>query len=106
MARTKASNQAQYKYNAAHLKRVPLDLQLSEYDLLKQAALSAGQSVNGYIKQAIAERIKRDNVLPVGDLSATPGNGAGAGGYAGGVGAGVSAENTANIKNSLLDILE
>lgn len=60
MPRTKASNQAQYKYNAAHLKRVPLDMQLIEYDALKEAATTAGLSVNGYIKQAIKEKIERE----------------------------------------------
>ncbi len=59
MPRTKASNQSQYKYNAAHLKRVPLDMQLSEYEELKQAATLSGESVNGYIKQAIRDRMNR-----------------------------------------------
>ena len=57
MPRTKASNEAQYRYNAAHLKRVPLDLQLSEYEELKQAAVASGMSVNGFIKQAIRNAI-------------------------------------------------
>ena len=60
MPRTQASNQAQYKYNAAHLKRVPLDMQLSEYEVLKAAAIKASLSVNGFIKQAIREKIERD----------------------------------------------
>ena len=53
MPRSKASNEAQYRYNAAHLKRVPLDLQLSEYEELKQAAAAAGMSVNGFIKHTL-----------------------------------------------------
>ena len=53
MPRSKASNEAQYRYNAAHLKRVPLDLQISEYEELKQAATAAGMSVNGFIKHTL-----------------------------------------------------
>lgn len=61
MPRTTASNQAQYKYNAAHLKRVPLDMQLADYEKLRAAASAIGQPINAYIKQAISERIARDN---------------------------------------------
>ncbi len=49
------------QYNLAYakekLKRVPLDMQLQEYEQLKAAAESAGESVNGYIKQAIRQRM-------------------------------------------------
>ena len=62
MPRTAASNQAQYKYNAEHLKRIPLDVQKDIYDTIKTAADAAGQSVNGYIKQAISERMEREAV--------------------------------------------
>ena len=48
MARTKASNEAQYKYNSTHLKRIPLDVQISEYDLIKAYAAASGESVNGF----------------------------------------------------------
>lgn len=57
MARTEAQNRATYKYAKAHLKRVPLDLQLSDYEELKQAAEAAGLSVNGFIKAAIKAAI-------------------------------------------------
>lgn len=60
MPRTKSSNQAQYKYNSAHIKRVPLDLQLTDYEALRKAASIAGESVNGYIKRAISERMDRE----------------------------------------------
>ena len=58
--RTEASNKAQYKYNAAHLKRIPLDVQKEKYDEIKAAADAAGESVNGYIKKAIEMRIAAD----------------------------------------------
>ena len=57
MPRSKASNEAQYRYNATHLKRVPLDLKLADYEELKQAAEIAGLSVNGFIKAAIKAAI-------------------------------------------------
>ena len=59
--RTKAANEAQYRYNQAHIKRVPLDMQLTDYEAVKVAATAAGQAVNTYIKQAITERMERDN---------------------------------------------
>lgn len=60
MSTREARNRAQYKYAAANLKRVPLDLKLSDYDRLKRAADACGESVNGYIKSAIFQRMERD----------------------------------------------
>ena len=57
MPRTKADNEAQYRYNAAHLKRVPLDLKKDKYAEVQAAAAASGESVNGFIKRAI------DNLL-------------------------------------------
>ncbi|RHP57449.1 hypothetical protein DWZ16_11195 [Clostridium sp. AF29-8BH] len=54
---TKESNDQIAK---SHLKRVPLDLKLEDYDNLKSVAEQAGQTVNGYIKQAIAEKMERE----------------------------------------------
>ena len=45
------------KYAKENLKRVPLDLPKEMYSEVKAAADAAGQSVNGYIKQAITERM-------------------------------------------------
>lgn len=48
------------KHKAAHYHRVPLDLKNEYYnDVLKPSAESVGESVNGFIKTAIAERIER-----------------------------------------------
>ena len=59
---SEASNQAHYRYAEKHLKRVPLDLQKDFYEQeLKKAAERAGESVNGYIKKAIEERIRRES---------------------------------------------
>lgn len=61
-------NKNKRKYNneyAKHrLKRVPLDMQLWQYDRLKSAADFLGEPVNTFIKKAIAMRIdslKSDN---------------------------------------------
>lgn len=61
MAYTESSKKASYKYHAANIKRVPLDMQLEDYDRLKAAAESAGESVNGYIKTAIKMRMEDDH---------------------------------------------
>lgn len=59
MSTKEARNRAQYKYAAANLKRVPLDLKLSEYEELKRAATDNSESVNGFIKLAIRERLAK-----------------------------------------------
>lgn len=61
MSTKEARNRAQYKYAAANLKRVPLDLKITDYDELKQCAMTHGETVNGFIKQAIRERIDKLN---------------------------------------------
>lgn len=52
------------KYNAEYarenLKRIPLDVQRTKYDEIKAAADQAGETVNGYIKTAIDERMGRE----------------------------------------------
>lgn len=55
-----AAREAAYRYKAAKIKRVPLDMQIDDYDALKAAASCAGQAVNAYIKQAVRERMERD----------------------------------------------
>ena len=63
MARTKAANEAQYRYNEKKLKRIPLDVQKEYYDtVLKPAADAAGIGINTYIKQAISEKLQRDGM--------------------------------------------
>lgn len=61
MPRTAAANKSQYKYNKNNLKRIPLDVQIEYYEgTLKPAAEKARQPINTYIKQAINERIERE----------------------------------------------
>lgn len=52
--------QARYNYAKKSLKRIPLDVQKEEYEQIKAAADAAEESVNGYIKQAIRQRMQRD----------------------------------------------
>lgn len=59
--KSKAKKQADARYIKSHIKRVPLDMQKTYFeDVLKPAADNAGETVNGYIKKAIAERIRRE----------------------------------------------
>lgn len=52
------------QYNLAYakekLKRIPLDVQLTKYEEIAAAAAAAGESVNGYIKKAIEQRMDRE----------------------------------------------
>lgn len=49
------------KYAKDHLKRVPLDIPTEEYDRIKAAAESAGESINGYIKSAVRSRMESES---------------------------------------------
>lgn len=61
MVYTEASKKADMKYKKAHIKRIPLDVQKEKYDEIKSAADRAGETINGYIKKAIEERMQREN---------------------------------------------
>jgi len=61
MAMTEKRKKYLLEYQKANLKRVPLDMRFDDYRELKSAAVAAGMSVNGYIKQAVAEKIAREN---------------------------------------------
>lgn len=61
MAMTEDRKKYLYEYKKEKLKRVPLDLTLDFYNLVKSTAEDNKVSVNGYIKQAIAEKIERDS---------------------------------------------
>ena len=61
MALTENQKQSRYKYAKENLKRIPLDVQKEKYEEIKAAADQAGKTVNGYIKEAIEEKMQRDN---------------------------------------------
>lgn len=58
-----SSAKAKYdiEYAKTKLKRIPLDVQKEKYEEIKAAATAAGESVNGYIKKAVDQRMERDN---------------------------------------------
>lgn len=49
------------QYAKDKLKRIPLDVQKNKYEEIKAAAVGAGETVNGYIKKAIDQRMQRDS---------------------------------------------
>ena len=61
----KNENKAKYdiEYAKTKLKRIPLDVQKEKYDQIKEYASAAGETVNGYIKKAIDERMEREKNL-------------------------------------------
>lgn len=61
MALTEAQKKANSKYREKSIKRIPLDVQKEKYEEIKSAAERSGESVNGYIKKAIDERMERDS---------------------------------------------
>ena len=48
------------EYAKKNLKRIPLDVQKEKYEEIKAAADRVGETVNGYIKKAIDERMQRE----------------------------------------------
>ena len=59
--RTTSQKQYDIEYKKRMLHRVPLDLQKDYYEIVKEKASEAGETINGYIKRAIAERMERDD---------------------------------------------
>ena len=62
MTLTEQRKESMYKYAKAKLKRIPLDVQKEKYEQIKAAAVRSGESVNGYIKKSIDERIERNSL--------------------------------------------
>lgn len=48
------------EYAKKNLKRIPLDVRIEKYTDIKAHAESRGESVNGFVKRAIDETMKRD----------------------------------------------
>lgn len=58
---SEAQKRASIKYKNKNLKRVPLDLQIDDYERIKAGIEQAGyKSLNGFIKQAINEKLERE----------------------------------------------
>lgn len=60
---TSARGKSAVEYAKRSLKRIPLDVQKEKYDQIKESASVAGETVNGYIKKAIDERMEREKNL-------------------------------------------
>ena len=61
MAYNESRKKASIEYAKRSLKRIPLDVQKEKYDEIKAAADKAGETVNGYIKKAIEQRLENEN---------------------------------------------
>ena len=61
MAYNESRKKASIEYSKRSLKRIPLDVQKEKYDEIKAAADKAGETVNGYIKKAIEQRMENEN---------------------------------------------
>ena len=57
---TEKQKQTRYEYAKKNLKRIPLDVQKDKYEEIKAASEKACESINGYIKKAIDERMERE----------------------------------------------
>lgn len=51
--------ESQKRYNEKHIKRVPLDMQIEEYEKIKALADAQGIGVNTFIKNLIRQEIER-----------------------------------------------
>lgn len=60
MAYNEESYAASKKYKKENIKRVPLDMQIEAYKELQAAADRAGEKINTYIKNAITQRVERE----------------------------------------------
>ena len=58
---TEAQKRASIKWQKNNMKRIPLDVRKEYYEEeIVPAAKKTGESVNGYIKKAIADRIEKE----------------------------------------------
>lgn len=63
MPLTDKRKESMYKYAKEKLKRIPLDVSKLEYETIKLHADTMKESVNGFIKRAIAAQIEHDNAI-------------------------------------------
>ena len=60
MAISEAQRKAVAKYNAKAYDRIELKVKKGQKSLLQEVAAQQGQSLNGYIKNAVETKIKAD----------------------------------------------
>ena len=56
----KTRSEINIDYAKKNLKRIPLDVQKEQYEIIKAHAESRDETVNGFIKRAINETMARD----------------------------------------------
>lgn len=61
MGTSDKKKQYDIQYAKDNLKRIPLNVRKEEYIVIKEHATKQGESVSGYIKTAINQRITRDD---------------------------------------------
>lgn len=59
MATSESLKKAIGRYKEKNIKRIPLDVQKEYYNKIKETAEKYGYSVNGFIKEAIQEKIEK-----------------------------------------------
>ncbi len=67
MAISEKRKESMYRYAKENLKRIPLDIQKPLYEEIKIHAEEHNESVNGFIKRAISETMKRDKASREGE---------------------------------------
>jgi predicted HicB family RNase H-like nuclease len=60
MASTESQKKASIKWQKENYSRIPLDVPKEYHEKLKAIAKSNGMTLGGYIKQAIAEKMERE----------------------------------------------
>lgn len=65
MPTTESQKKATAKYKKANIRRVALEMQKSEYDLLKTHADAQKKTVNGYLKEAMREKMRKEDAQDV-----------------------------------------
>ena len=62
MSDTKKKNKSDYRiqYAKDNYKRIPLDVRIEDYEKIKKASQKANESINGYIKKAVSDRIDKE----------------------------------------------
>lgn len=61
---TEAQKKSAKKWDAANLDRVSVAMPKGKKDDIKEAASTAGESMNQYIINAVDQRMERDNAAP------------------------------------------
>ncbi len=56
---TEAQKKAVYKYRTKHFKRISIDFPTDDFEALKKAAAIEEDSITGFVKRAVKDRIEQ-----------------------------------------------